>query len=1268
MKRRMSGVGLCASAISILLAAESEGYEIFPGPVWDPNGLQMAQNIVYNPVLDNYLVLYDNDARAVIGQLSTAGVFSNPVAISDDLTVTFVNGAFNSDQETFLIVYRSGPTQEIFGQYLNNDGTVIGSAFTIGIGNTPNVDFSPESGRYVVTWQKGDGTIRYRVIDGDSTASVPQLTAPTVLTNGLSDGLAYGDVAQKFLVVYVRDLGGTQKANVYGRFLSADGVTVGPEFPITNAAGNQQTPQVGYASSTNRWMVVYENWSGCAGCPDVSAALVNDSGTVVKNFKPTGSSGWDVPGPIVFDPVTGYLYAGFKNVFSNVHIESKVRAFDPSTGAPIGPSVLLSNEGNQSIESAAARPDPVNPQVTFLWRIEAGGNGIHAGIVNLTPPIPDTFPPADVTDLSGNGVAEGTLAPATAIASTNPGPSGTYMKRTTDGNLTSYWASLARATMTPEFIVWDLGSEKVLSQMSLRSKTTGNLFPVDYQIQVSSDNVDFLTVANVTGASPARGTWVDHPLPLPSARYVKLLITKTNKTGTGLYMAQLAEVEFLESSGLGAIDLHWTAPGDDEDTGTAAGYELRWSSSPINAGNFASATLLPTGAPAEAGNLESLTFSGFPMESLVYFALKSRDEVPNVSGLSNVATIGTLGVPPAPVQGFGASSPGGTTVHLTWLPSGDDGNSGNATSYDIRYSTSPITGQNFESAASVIRPATNPKPPFESFTLGGLGNQTTYYFAIKALDEVGNKSLINEGAPVTETTLDVVGPAAIADLAVEAGGIAGELARTAIAVSSQLSSTTSRAKAVDGSPTTYWSSIGRAAQQPESITLDLGGFQSIGRVDLLSRSNTGALFPEDLEVQVSSDNSNFTTVATGVDLPATPGTLHTIDFPPVTGRYVRIYVTGTRLSAGGLYYAQIAEIDVWEAFPMNVLTIRWTEPGDDGATGTAASFDVRYSLSPISNFDTASPIVGEPAPQGTGSEASFHFEAPMEGATLFFRMKAGDEANNLSGVSNQVSVLVPPDVTAPGNVTDLTGSAPVTVGQIPAPAIAASSQASASTAFGKATDGDPSTYWGSLGTPLPLIQWITLDTGAPHLIGGVRLQARSAGALFPEDVEIQVSDDNLIFATVHTATGLPPTKGLTHAFEFPAHSGRYLRVNVTKPRLSGGGLYYAQIGEIFVDEATFNVGPVSLSWTAPGDNGPTGTATAYELRYSTSPIPDLAAFALATPVPGMPSPQAAGSHESVEVPAVQVPDDPGTYYFALRTRDEASNFSGLSNIAVIIIP
>lgn len=85
---------------------------------------------------------------------------------------------------------------------------------------------------------------------------------------------------------------------------------------------------------------------------------------------------------------------------------------------------------------------------------------------------------------------------------------------------------------------------------------------------------------------------------------------------------------------------------------------------------------------------------------------------------------------------------------------------------------------------------------------------------------------------------------------------------------------------------------------------------------------------------------------------------------------------------------------------------------------------------------------------------------------------------------------------------------------------------------------------------------------------------------------------------------------------------------------------------------------VMVDWTAPGDDGSIGTASAYELRYSTSPL-DEAGWSAATPVPGLPAPQPAGTRQSAMVRGL----DPGTtYWFGIKTVDEAGNWSVLSNV------
>ena len=103
------------------------------------------------------------------------------------------------------------------------------------------------------------------------------------------------------------------------------------------------------------------------------------------------------------------------------------------------------------------------------------------------------------------------------------------------------------------------------------------------------------------------------------------------------------------------------------------------------------------------------------------------------------------------------------SVTLRWTAPGDDGTVGTAAQYDIRYSTSAITNNNFNSATQATgEPAPKVAGSSEAFTLNNLAANTTYYFAIKAADEASNWSGLSN--VVNVTTGDETAPAAIADL------------------------------------------------------------------------------------------------------------------------------------------------------------------------------------------------------------------------------------------------------------------------------------------------------------------------------------------------------------------------------------------------------------------------------------------------------------------------------------------------------------------------
>lgn len=222
-----------------------------------------------------------------------------------------------------------------------------------------------------------------------------------------------------------------------------------------------------------------------------------------------------------------------------------------------------------------------------------------------------------------------------------------------------------------------------------------------------------------------------------------------------------------------SLTLEWTAPGDDSATGTASQYELRYSTSAINSGNFSSATLVAgMSSPQAAGTAESFEVTGLNSNSAYYFAIITADEIPNWSTISNVTSGTTTDETTAPsvIADLTAQNAAETAIELTWTAPGDDGNTGQATEYEIRYSLTVINDGNWSSAIPV---ASQPTPAVagsaETYLVTDLSSATIYYFAIKTADEVPNWSGLSNLVSLS-TGADQTPPAAIGDLTVASSG------------------------------------------------------------------------------------------------------------------------------------------------------------------------------------------------------------------------------------------------------------------------------------------------------------------------------------------------------------------------------------------------------------------------------------------------------------------------------------------------------------------
>jgi uncharacterized delta-60 repeat protein len=331
--------------------------------------------------------------------------------------------------------------------------------------------------------------------------------------------------------------------------------------------------------------------------------------------------------------------------------------------------------------------------------------------------------------------------------------------------------------------------------------------------------------------------------------------------------------------------------------------------------------------------------------------------------------------PPATILDLATSNPTANSITLTWTAPGDNGMSGNAAGYVVKYSTSgPITAANWGSATNYTQTWTPAKGGTrETQIASGLNNDTRYWFAVEAYDEVPYYGGVSDSP--SDATLEGFPPATITDLAA-INPTTGSVTLTWTAPGDNGTIGTAAGYIVkyftSGPITgTNW---GSAATYLQSW-MPLPAGSSEGHTILGLRNATRYWFA----IKGYDEASNYGGVSNS------PSRVTADAFPPA------------------------AVTDLATSNPAaNSITLTWTAPGDNGKLGTATGYIMKYSTTgPItaSNWNSATTYTQTWAPLPAGNTES-HVVVALKNATRYwFAVEAYDGASppNYSGVSNSPS-------------------------------------------------------------------------------------------------------------------------------------------------------------------------------------------------------------------------------------------------------------------------
>jgi len=323
-----------------------------------------------------------------------------------------------------------------------------------------------------------------------------------------------------------------------------------------------------------------------------------------------------------------------------------------------------------------------------------------------------------------------------------------------------------------------------------------------------------------------------------------------------------------------------------------------------------------------------------------------------------------------------------TDLTVTWTASGDDGNTGTASAYELRYLSGvncPVTQATFASGTLVTTSAPLTAGTPESVLVSGLTGETRYCFMLRVADDAGNQAF---SLAAEATTTDGTPPAA----SVLSGAIQGQrdlgLAWTCVGDDGTVGNpTTQEVRYLTGAACPITTANILTSTVAITPAVQQGCTNDSGLVTNLAQETSYCFVLRVLDEAGNASISNNLNVTTG-------------DFTPPAAP--ALLLSGSTI---------------------NTLDISWVAVGDDGNTGTVTTHDLRYNtgaLCPMGAAGFASGIqVTLPAPAPAGTPSSAQAAGLVSDTSYCFLLRVADNAGN-EVFSNELTAFTV-DATSPAN-------------------------------------------------------------------------------------------------------------------------------------------------------------------------------------------------------------------------------------------------------------
>lgn len=198
--------------------------------------------------------------------------------------------AYNDIEHEFLVVWfndRPG-FDDIYAQRVSGMGVLIGPWFPVAVENVerryPDVAFNSALNEYLVVWEEDAGSgpqiVGQRVSwDGNLLGNAIDFCASDLaLATRRRPAVAYASTADKYLVIWERQVNSGPGPDIQGQAVSSDGTPDAACNLIAEASWSvgHERPALAYNRSRNEYLVVWQQWT--SDC-DVYGRRVQGNGT-----------------------------------------------------------------------------------------------------------------------------------------------------------------------------------------------------------------------------------------------------------------------------------------------------------------------------------------------------------------------------------------------------------------------------------------------------------------------------------------------------------------------------------------------------------------------------------------------------------------------------------------------------------------------------------------------------------------------------------------------------------------------------------------------------------------------------------------------------------------------------------------------------------------------------------------------------------------------------------------------------------------------------